>query len=102
MALNNLSISTDKSGEPQNDILNDESLLLSSLSLLSWSFLWLPYLGLLSEANLDFSEDDDDLMIFGSSESLELTDALDVCFSMEDLPSWWSGTHFEDILVIRL
>jgi hypothetical protein len=33
----------------------------------------------LSESNLDFSEDDDDLMIFGASESLELTDALDVC-----------------------
>jgi hypothetical protein len=33
-----------------------------------------------SEANLDFSEDDDDLMIFGALESLEVTDALDICF----------------------
>jgi hypothetical protein len=34
-----------------------------------------------SEDNLDFSEDDDVLMIFGALESLEVTDALDVCLS---------------------
>jgi hypothetical protein len=33
------------------------------------------------EANLDFSEDDDDLMIFGALDSLELTDLLDHCMS---------------------
>jgi hypothetical protein len=72
--LNNFSIPLDRSGEPQNDILDDELLLLSSLSL---SFLWLPFLGVWSEANLDFSEDDNDLIIFGALESLELTDLLD-------------------------
>jgi hypothetical protein len=86
MALNNLSIPTDKYGELQNEILDDELLLLSSLS---WSFLCLPFLEALSEANLDFSEDDNDddndddnnLMNFGALESLEVTDALDFCFS---------------------
>jgi hypothetical protein len=35
----------------------------------------------LSEASLDFSEDDNDLMIFGELESLKLTDLLDDCLS---------------------
>jgi hypothetical protein len=34
-----------------------------------------------SEANLDISEDDDDLMTFGALDSLELTDLLDDCMS---------------------
>ena len=39
------------------------------------------FFGVRSEANLDFSDDDDDLMMFGSLESLELTDLLDDCLS---------------------
>jgi hypothetical protein len=34
-----------------------------------------------SENYLDFSKDDDDLMIFGALEFLEVTDALDACLS---------------------
>ena len=49
--LSKFSTPTDKSGEPQNDILDDELLLLSSLS----SFvLGLPLLGVWMVADLDF------------------------------------------------
>ena len=84
--LNKFSIPTDKSGEPQIDILDDELLLLSSLSSV---FLRLPLLGVQSVESFDFSEDGDDLMIFGALDSIELTDLFDVCedclfFNLDD------------------
>ena len=76
ISLSKFSTPTDKSGEPQNDILDDALLLLSSLSSL---VLWLPLLGAWRVANLDLSDDDDDdLIILGALDSLELTDPLDV------------------------
>ena len=112
ISLSKFSTPTDKSGEPQNDILDDELLLLSSLS----SFvLGLPLLGVRRVANLDFSDDDDDLIILGALDSLELTDPLDVClrslslfFNLDDflgaclvsLGSWETSLDGEFVLIL--
>ena len=93
ISLSKFSTPTDKSGEPQNDILDDALLLLSSLS----SFvLGLPLLGVRRVANLDFS-DDDDLIILGALDSLELTDPLDVCLRVLSL-----FLNLDDFLVVYL
>ena len=62
IAVNRVSIPTNKSGEPQKDTLDNH--------------LGLSVLGLYSVSNLYFPVDGDDLRILGTLESLEETDLL--------------------------
>ena len=111
ISLNKFSTPTDKSGELQNGILDDKLLLLSSL------VLWLPLLVVWSVANLDFSEDDDDLKFSGALDSLDLTDLLDVFLcslsyffnldeflgaSLVSLGSWETSLDGEFVLILMV
>jgi hypothetical protein len=64
IALKNASIPRDMFGEPQNDILDDDLLLLLLFSPSSWILitLGLPLLGLLSVSSFAFSVDDSELL----------------------------------------
>jgi hypothetical protein len=76
IAMNRASVTTDKSGEPQKNTLDDDLLLVLSLSSKLFMRVGFPLLELCRFSNLGFPVDGDDLRILGILESFEEKDHL--------------------------